>query len=78
MGPVGDAYDNARCESFLATLECERLERRRFASQIEARMACFIFIEGFDNPARRHAALGYRSPICHEQEMQTDRNSATP
>jgi transposase InsO family protein len=74
----GDADDNALCESFFATLECELLERRRFASQVEARMACFSFIEGFYNPTRRHSALGYRSPICYEQEMQTDRQSATP
>ena len=39
MGSVGDAYDNAMCESFFATLECELLDRRRFASQAEARMA---------------------------------------
>ena len=78
MGSVGDAYDNALCESFFATLECELLERRRFASQVEARMACFSFIEGFYNPTRRHSALGYRSPICYEQEMQTDQQSATP
>jgi putative transposase len=45
MGSVGDAYDNAMCESFFATLECELLDRRRFASQAEARMACFSFIE---------------------------------
>jgi hypothetical protein len=30
MGSVGDAYDNAMCESFLATLECELLARRNF------------------------------------------------
>jgi putative transposase len=71
MGSVGDAYDNAMCESFFATLECELLERRRFTSQAEARVACFSFIEGFYNPTRRHSALGYRSPICYEQEMQT-------
>jgi putative transposase len=29
---VGDAYDNAMCESFFAALECEMLARRRFAS----------------------------------------------
>src|ERR1044071_605378 len=33
------SHDNALCESFFATLECELLERRRFASQVEARMA---------------------------------------
>ena len=78
MGSVGDAYDNALCESFFATLECELLEQRRFASQGEARIACFSFIEGFDNPTRRHSALGYRSPICYEREMQTDQRSTTP
>jgi putative transposase len=66
MGSVGDAYDNAMCESFFATLECELLERRRFASQAEARMACFGFIEGWYNPVRLHSALGYRSPIAYE------------
>ena len=69
MGSVGDAGacpraseagpgDNALCKSFFATLECELLERRRFASQLEARMACFSFIEGFYNLTRRHFALG--------------------
>jgi len=28
MGSVGDAYDNAMCESFFATFECELLDRR--------------------------------------------------
>ncbi|SFT23118.1 Integrase core domain-containing protein [Methylobacterium sp. yr668] len=69
MGSVGDAYDNAMCESFFATLECELLDRRRFASQAQARMAVFTFSEGFYNPVRLHSALGYRSPIRYEQEM---------
>ena len=68
MGSVGDAYDNAMCESFFASLECELLDRRRFASQAEARMAVFSFIEGFYNPVRLHSALGYRSPITYEKE----------
>lgn len=39
MGAVGDAYDNAMAESFFATLEREVLNRRRFKTQTEARMA---------------------------------------
>ena len=70
MGSVGDAYDNAMCESFFATLECELLERRRFASQAEAKMACFSFIEGWYNPVRLHSALGYRSPMDYEAMME--------
>jgi putative transposase len=69
MGSVGDAYDNAMCESFFATLECELLARRRFTSQAEARMAVFSYIEGWYNPARRHSGIGYLSPIAYETQM---------
>ena len=69
MGSVGDAYDNAMYESFFATLECELLDRRRFTSQAEAKMACFSFIEGWYNPVRRHSSLGYRSPMAYEAVM---------
>src|SRR3954451_2347432 len=72
MGSVGDAYDNAMCESFFAPLECELLARRRFASQAQARMAVFSYIEGWYNPGRRHSALGYLSPIAYEKRMATD------
>ena len=71
MGSIGDAYDNAMCESFFVTLECELLDRRRFTSQAEARMACFSFIEGGYNPLRLHSALGYRSPSAYETAMET-------
>ena len=66
-GSVGDAYDNAMCESFFATLERELIDRHRFRSRTEARMAVFQFIEGFYNPSRRHSALGYLSPIEYER-----------
>ncbi len=67
MGSVGDCYDNAMCESFFATLECELLDRRRFRSHAEARRAVFEFIEGWYNPRRRHSAIGYLSPIDYER-----------
>ncbi len=66
MGSVGDAYDNAMAESFFATLECELLDRRRFKTHAEARIALFEFIEGFYNPRRRHSSLGYLSPAAFE------------
>lgn len=72
MGSVGDAYDNAMCESFFATLECELLARRRFGSQAEARMTIFRFIEGWYNPARRHSGIGYLAPIACEDKMLTE------
>lgn len=67
MGSVGDAYDNAMCESFFATLECELLDRTRFRTTAEAEMAVFDFIEGFYNPRRRHSSLDYLSPIDYER-----------
>jgi putative transposase len=68
MGSVGDAYDNALCESFFATLECELLARQRFATPGEARRAVFEFIEGWYNPHRRHSALAYMSPLAYERQ----------
>ncbi len=67
MGSVGDAYDNAMCESFFATLECELLDRRSFRTKAQAKMAIFTFIEGWYNPSRRQSALGYRSPADYER-----------
>ena len=54
-----DPRDNALCESFVATLECKLLDRRRFHA--EARMAVFPFIEGWYNPRPRHSAIYHPS-----------------
>jgi putative transposase len=80
MGSVGDCFDNAMCESFFATLECELLDRRHFKTQIEARTAIFEFIEGWYNPRRRHSAIGYLSPIDYENtdRQNTDYRSPSP
>ena len=64
MGSVGDAYDNAMCESFFATLECELLDRQKFRTKAEARMAIFQFIEGVVQS--RPAALRPRLPIADQ------------
>jgi putative transposase len=66
MGSVGDAYDNAMCESFFATLECELLDRERMRTPEEAETAVFEFIEGWYNPHRRHSSLDFHSPVEYE------------
>lgn len=66
MGSVGDCFDNALCESFFATLECELLDRATFHNQAQARQAVFAFIEGWYNPQRRHSAIEYLSPNRYE------------
>ncbi len=69
MGSVGDCYDNAMCESFNATLECELLAFHRFRTHRDAAAAIFDFIEGWYNPHRKHSALGYLSPNNFERRM---------
>ncbi|AGC44953.1 IS5 family transposase orfB [Myxococcus stipitatus DSM 14675] len=71
MGSVGDAYDNALCESFFASLECEPLDRRTFRTHSEGRMAVFQYIEGWYNLRRRHSALSYQSPANYENRYRT-------
>ena len=67
MGSVGDCYDNALCESFFATLECELLARRSWPDTTAVRTAIFDFIEGWYNTRRRHSSIGYRSPAAFER-----------
>jgi len=70
MGSVGDCYDNAMCESFFATLECELIERQSFRTREQARLAIFDFVEGWYNRSRRHSALGYCSPLEYERRYE--------
>jgi transposase InsO family protein len=69
MGSVGDCFDNAMCESFFATLECELIDRGSFRTRVEARREVFEFIEGWYNTHRRHSALEYLSPVEYERRM---------
>jgi putative transposase len=78
MGSVGDAFDNAMCESFFATLEAELLDRQRFVTPAHARLAVFDYIEGWYNPRRRHSALDYRSPIMFERTPRAGDRTVAP
>ena len=73
MGSVGDCYDNALCESFFATLECEFIERSTFRTRTEARVAVFDYIEAFYNARRRHSAIAYLSPAAFEALERDER-----
>ena len=85
MGSVGDCFDNALCESFFASLECELIDRTSFTTRAQARGAIFEFIEGWYNPHRLHSALGYLSPNDFERRnlnpppiRPTDKLSTNP
>ena len=67
MSRPGNCWDNAVVESFFATLKTELLGQRPFATRQAARAAIFEYVEGFYNRARRHATLGYLSPVEFEQ-----------
>jgi putative transposase len=69
MGSVGDCFDNAMCESFFATLECELIDRSTFRTRDDARAAIIDFIEGFYNTRRRHSSIDYRSPVQFERRQ---------
>jgi putative transposase len=78
MGSVGDCYDNARCESFFATLECELLDRHSFRTREVAYQSVFEFIEGWYNPHRRHSAIGYQSPLNFERAQALSVSAPSP
>ncbi|MBP9143607.1 MAG: DDE-type integrase/transposase/recombinase [Thermoanaerobaculia bacterium] len=82
MGTVGEYFDNAICESSLATLECELLDRRTFRTQVEARMSVPSHIEGFYNHRRRRSAIGNLSPmrceVCHGDAIAAGELDSTP
>lgn len=72
VGSVGDCFDNALCESFFATLECELIDRHSFPNHRQAKLSIFEYIEGWYNPHRRHSAIKYQSPITYEKLMAKD------
>jgi transposase InsO family protein len=66
MGQVGSAGDNAAMESFFALLQRNVLDRRRWATRDELRIAIVTWIERTYHPRRRQTALGRLTPIEYE------------
>jgi transposase InsO family protein len=63
MSAKGYCYDNAKSESFFATIKRETFpEDCCFDTKAEARNAIFDYIETFYNRRRRHSTLGHISP----------------
>lgn len=69
MSRRGNCYDNALMESFWSTLKCDLIHRHHFATRTQARAAIFEWIEVFYNRARFHSALGYKSPVDFETQL---------
>ena len=72
MGRVGTCADNAAMESFFSLLQKNVLNRRRWRSRTELRLAIVTWIETTYHPRRRQQALGRLTPV----EFETLLNAA--
>lgn len=66
MGRVGACADNAAMESFFALLQKNVLNRQRWATRKELRLAIVIWIERTYHRRRRQRGLGRLTPIEFE------------
>ncbi|MBT1620551.1 IS3 family transposase [Curtobacterium flaccumfaciens pv. poinsettiae] len=66
MGRVSACADNAAMESFFALLQQNVLNRRRWASREQLRLAIVHWIEGTYHRKRRQRGLGKLTPIEYE------------
>ena len=71
MGQVGAAGDNAAMESFFGLLQNNVLDRRRWATRQQLRIAIVTWIERTYHRRRRQASLGRLTPIEYETIMTT-------
>jgi transposase InsO family protein len=73
MSRKGNPYDNATMESFNATYkrECVGLAEAAggYATRAEATADFFAYAETYYNRVRRHSALGSRSPVDFELQL---------
>ncbi len=69
MGQVGSAGDNAAMESFFALVQKNILNRRRWATRDDLRIAIVTWIERTYHRRRRQAALGRMTPVDYEMIM---------
>jgi transposase InsO family protein len=76
MGRVGAAGDNAAMESFFALLQKNVLNRRRWATREELRIAIVTWIERTYHRRRRQARLGRLTPVEYELIMTTTATQA--
>ena len=68
MSRKGDCWDNACLECFFSKLKGEHIQDQVYATRDEARREVFWYIEVFYNRSRRHAALGYLTPVAFEEQ----------
>ena len=76
MGRVGAAGDNAAMESFFSLLQKNVLDRRRWDTREQLRIAILTWIERTYHRRRRQLTLGRLTPIEFEAIMTTPASQA--
>ena len=69
MSRKGNPYDNAPAENFFSCLKCECTNFLHFRTRKDAKQAIFEYIEIYYNRQRRHAALGWISPLKYKYQL---------
>ena len=62
MSRLGNCWDNAPAESFIASLKKELLQGEGYAAGNSARASVFDQVEVCYDRGRRHSTLGYLAP----------------
>lgn len=69
MSAKGNCYDNAAMESFFGRYKTAAVRDHVFANEDQVRANVFNYIEIFYNRYRKHASLGYLSPMQAEAKF---------
>lgn len=69
-------YDNAKAESFFATLKKEAVHNEEMDSFEEVQTKMKTFIEQYYNNERLHSKLGFQSPRSFEAKIEQEHSSA--
>jgi len=72
MSAKGRPRDNAKAESFFATLKREEVRFQSYDRLADVDSSMEHFIDDIYNPRRLHSALGYQSPNDFEQKEQAE------
>ena len=67
--PASGVYDNAKMESFRATMKTELIDGQGYNTRAEAKSAVLRYIEVFYNRRRLPGALGFYSPVDFEHNL---------
>jgi putative transposase len=72
MSGVGSCADNAAVEGFFGRLKRERVNRRQYRANAEARADVFDYIERFHNPLKRRRLKRLESEKIHLTQLSVE------